>query len=563
MLRILILFLLLFSCKESDRGPYQKATQPNHYSHDASLIDSEDTICSTPNPSKHDFIDIRQETSHNSHFLTSQTQEAIKLALSTVPFTLLDSFQKAGGSVVITDQFSILCPDSLFSCWKTNENQNPSVIVSSLEEGQIWATSYLQKSFLNSIGMIHIEVLESFTFTKEKSNSFKDPVFENFLISLSQEVSQDLNIPTYIESGADLYGVLFAEYFCSDQSRQNFNENAPRTQKLFTQIFSQQLELTASPRSGSILTNTRTHEIKKQNEIIRDQPQRIDIDFSGRGTIVTQRANERALETVKPQFQGHYKKLVEDHPRINTEAPGHYIEGTSNLDYTYNGLERFIYSSKTGNVRNIDNISGLNQEKPITIMVHGTKCSKGCVKTGKWAHPDSAMPVNLRSHYGGDVISFQWSGSVRDSERRKAGSVLAEEISYLRKEGFEVNLIGHSHGGNVIIEALNKAQENDPTFETKGEFVSLARPVRGDYKLKDKKLTSYFTAASGKGDIIQRLGGRFVGSGGRSDIFADLNIFFERNKSQHNKLKKALLEVVEQSAIERRTQRHASVTQPH
>jgi RHS repeat-associated protein len=51
---------------------------------------------------------------------------------------------------------------------------------------------------------------------------------------------------------------------------------------------------------------------------------------------------------------------------------------------------------------------------------------------------------------------FEWSGKNNDGERLKAGSNLAAKISAYRVNGEPITIIGHSHGGNVAMEAARQ-----------------------------------------------------------------------------------------------------------
>ena len=158
------------------------------------------------------------------------------------------------------------------------------------------------------------------------------------------------------------------------------------------------------------------------------------------------------------------------------------------------------------------------------------------------------MADSLRSHYGGDVLTMQWSGKNSLEDRTKAAAALTQQIKDLRLQGFEVNLVSHSHGGSVAIEALNKLPAE---VQTNGEFVALARPVRDDYSLNKAKV-SYYTTATGEKDFIQIAGG-FDNRGSklakRYDESADLMTTIQN--SNHNDVKKAALSVIEFSSLYR------------
>jgi pimeloyl-ACP methyl ester carboxylesterase len=63
-------------------------------------------------------------------------------------------------------------------------------------------------------------------------------------------------------------------------------------------------------------------------------------------------------------------------------------------------------------------------------------------------------PRFLREPTVPDPTIFHWSGKNSETERRRAGRLLAQVIEKLEKKGEPYALIGHSHGGSVIWHAL-------------------------------------------------------------------------------------------------------------
>jgi alpha-beta hydrolase superfamily lysophospholipase len=55
---------------------------------------------------------------------------------------------------------------------------------------------------------------------------------------------------------------------------------------------------------------------------------------------------------------------------------------------------------------------------------------------------------------------FHWDGKNDWRSRAKATTRLLQEIKRLKSDGWIVHLVGHSHGGNIIIDA---------TIDDKGE----------------------------------------------------------------------------------------------
>lgn len=110
--------------------------------------------------------------------------------------------------------------------------------------------------------------------------------------------------------------------------------------------------------------------------------------------------------------------------------------------------------------------------KETIIIVHGTWAAQ---ETGvkKWYEPyedcqasegfvaklDSALrergsPAQCWAHCHGSSKIFSWSGDNSWIARTNAALVLADYVTALTKEKWLCHLIAHSHGGNVIVEAL-------------------------------------------------------------------------------------------------------------
>jgi hypothetical protein len=96
----------------------------------------------------------------------------------------------------------------------------------------------------------------------------------------------------------------------------------------------------------------------------------------------------------------------------------------------------------------------------VVTLVHGT-----FAKNAVWTSEDSAFSKVLRSSLSGPVLikTFEWSGKNSHRARIKAGAQLAELLKNLM--GIYPNakhcIVGHSHGGNVILYALESSEVCD------------------------------------------------------------------------------------------------------
>lgn len=132
-------------------------------------------------------------------------------------------------------------------------------------------------------------------------------------------------------------------------------------------------------------------------------------------------------------------------------------------------INRDFVSEQNNSERNLyrycNNIPNLKQDRLglLTIIVHGTFASNE-----QWYR--SGTFVDALNNILGDVWkitsaqgdarnhdNFVWSGRNNDVDRKLAGAILAHDLLRLIYEypSEKINLIGHSHGGNVIIEALS------------------------------------------------------------------------------------------------------------
>ncbi|MGE0594951.1 MAG: hypothetical protein AB7P07_01185 [Hyphomonadaceae bacterium] len=98
----------------------------------------------------------------------------------------------------------------------------------------------------------------------------------------------------------------------------------------------------------------------------------------------------------------------------------------------------------------------------IVVTVHGTNDGAAEDDGGQWWQRNSAFcqRVQADAAAAGATLEwrpFHWDGANSDVSRRAAGKQLAETLKPLlhRRDGGAVSVIGHSHGGNVIVHALD------------------------------------------------------------------------------------------------------------
>ena len=81
-----------------------------------------------------------------------------------------------------------------------------------------------------------------------------------------------------------------------------------------------------------------------------------------------------------------------------------------------------------------------------------------------WAHCTKGNPI------------FQWSGENSWIARTRAASALGDYVAKLRNEGWRCHIVAHSHGGNVVVEALPQIMADHVPDKQHGRFVTLGTP---------------------------------------------------------------------------------------
>ncbi len=117
------------------------------------------------------------------------------------------------------------------------------------------------------------------------------------------------------------------------------------------------------------------------------------------------------------------------------------------------------------------------------VYVHGT-----------WSNPETWEELrgqnfeSIQSATGNNthIDNFQWSGLNLSSARTEGAEKLVQTILDNANGKEPLTLVGHSHGGNVIIEAVNMLAEQGK-LEGLGEvnIVTINTPVREDYQLSE------------------------------------------------------------------------------
>lgn len=145
-------------------------------------------------------------------------------------------------------------------------------------------------------------------------------------------------------------------------------------------------------------------------------------------------------------------------------------------------------------------------------FVHGTFSNPNTWNENFNALRAWEIALNDRIH-GRDYINieaskgnFRWSGANYQGARTSAAERLAEQIAIAKDKSPEmlVQLVAHSHGGNVSIEAANILKEKYGI--TVDELILLGTPSTDDFQLIEgavKNLTNVYN----ENDLVQIFGG--------------------------------------------------------
>jgi hypothetical protein len=132
--------------------------------------------------------------------------------------------------------------------------------------------------------------------------------------------------------------------------------------------------------------------------------------------------------------------------------------------------------------------------KETVIIVHGTWAAPMLDKTQWYQEPDGVSategfvskldaalqergsPARCWRHCTKGNPIFQWSGDNSWIARTRAAGALADYVAKLRGEGWRCHIVAHSHGGNVVVEALPQIIAAPGPNNSPGTIVTLGSP---------------------------------------------------------------------------------------
>jgi hypothetical protein len=89
---------------------------------------------------------------------------------------------------------------------------------------------------------------------------------------------------------------------------------------------------------------------------------------------------------------------------------------------------------------------------------------------------ERGSPARCWANCTEDKEVFHWSGDNSWIARTQAASKLAEYLAELRKEGWRCHIVAHSHGGNIVVEALPQVLSAPKLNAPLGNIVTLGAP---------------------------------------------------------------------------------------
>ena len=160
-----------------------------------------------------------------------------------------------------------------------------------------------------------------------------------------------------------------------------------------------------------------------------------------------------------------------------------YLDGEHNSG-VYNPFNNSVYSYCYNNPVKLYEPNGKQ-----AVAIHGTWSSN---KTWKDEAGINAFTKKKFGHTKHDY-RFKWSGGNSAKDRTVGALELISHIRKTRKEhsltsSEAITLVGHSHGGNVAIEAANLMVNMEEFNDIKINLLTINTPVRDDYQLSSSAL---------------------------------------------------------------------------
>jgi hypothetical protein len=106
----------------------------------------------------------------------------------------------------------------------------------------------------------------------------------------------------------------------------------------------------------------------------------------------------------------------------------------------------------------------------------GVAATEGFVGKLDAALRERGSPARCWAHCTKGNPMFQWSGENSWIARTRAAGALADYVAKLRGEGWRCHIVAHSHGGNIVVEALPQIIAAPSQNKSLGIIVTLGSP---------------------------------------------------------------------------------------
>jgi hypothetical protein len=144
--------------------------------------------------------------------------------------------------------------------------------------------------------------------------------------------------------------------------------------------------------------------------------------------------------------------------------------------------------------------------KETVIVVHGTWAAPDPQKAQWYQHFDAEQalgffvgkldaalqergsPARCWAHCGDGGEIFHWSGENSWLDRTKAAAALGDYVAKLQHQGWRCHIVAHSHGGNVVVEALPQIAAAPDTDRSPGKIVTMGTPFMDTISPISKKV---------------------------------------------------------------------------
>jgi len=129
------------------------------------------------------------------------------------------------------------------------------------------------------------------------------------------------------------------------------------------------------------------------------------------------------------------------------------------------------------------NLSEIQTPDPVqatatVILVHGTFAAADEDEGTSWWQVNSSFSERLRELVSCEVEFqvFHWSGKNSEYSRILAGRKLLKQLRDLENHGRSIHVVGHSHGGSVIWQALKESVRNDAQLDNLQTWTTVGTP---------------------------------------------------------------------------------------